>query len=167
MNSDIFLNLIYKHFNYCIDRGEFWNDLKHADIIPVCKKNNKCKKENYRPVSIFSNVFKIYEKLMYNQLYDYFDDILFPSQCGFQKGYSAQHCFLVMTEKFKEAIDRGNEFAALLTDLSTAFDCRNHSLLIAKLYNYGVPPLAINMIFSNLSNWTHPTKFNGCFSDRS
>ena len=72
-----------------------------------------------------------------------------------------------MTEKFKEAIDRGNEFAALLTDLSTAFDCRNHSLLIAKLYNYGVPPLAINMIFSNLSNWTHPTKFNGCFSDRS
>ena len=75
---------------------------------------------------------------MYNLLYDYFDNILFPSQCGFRKGYSAQHCLLVMIEKFKETIDRGNEFGALLTDLSKAFDCINHPLLIAKLYNYGV-----------------------------
>ena len=58
---------------------------------------------------------------MYNQLYDYFDNILFPSQSGFQKWYSAQHCVLVMIEKFREAIDRGNEFGALLTDISKAF----------------------------------------------
>ena len=56
----------------------------------------KSKKENYRPVSILSNLSKIYEKLMYSQLYEYFDNILFPSQCGFQKVYSAQHCLLVM-----------------------------------------------------------------------
>ena len=138
LNSDIFSNLIYKHFNCCIDKGEFPNDLKHADIVPIYKKNNKCEKENYRPVSILSNLSKIYEKLMYNQLYEYFDNILFPSQCGFRKGYSAQHCLLVMIEKFKEAIDRGNEFGALLTDLSKAFDCTNHPLLIAKLYSYSV-----------------------------
>ena len=48
----------------------------------------------------------------------------------------------------KEAIDRGNEFGALLTDLSEAFDRINHPLLIAKLYNYGVSLLSINMIFS-------------------
>ena len=38
-------NLIYKHFNYCIDKVEFSNDLKHVDIVPVYKKNNKCEKE--------------------------------------------------------------------------------------------------------------------------
>ena len=43
-NSDTFSNLIYKHFNYCIDKGEFPNDLKHADIVPVYKKNYKCEK---------------------------------------------------------------------------------------------------------------------------
>ena len=90
------------------------------------------RKEIYRPVSILSSLSKIYENLMYNQL----DNILFPSQRSFRKGYSVQHCLLVITEKFKEAIDRGNEFGALLTDLSKAVDCINHPLLIAKLYNY-------------------------------
>ena len=167
LNCDIFSNLTYKHFNCCIDKGEFPNDLKHTNIVPIYKKNKKCKKENYIPVSVLSNLSKIYEKLMYNQLYEYFDNILFPSQYGFRKGYSAQHCLLVMIEKFKEAIDRGYEFGALLTDLSKAFDCINHPLLIAKLYNYGVSPLSINLIFSYLNNRTHRTKINNYFSERS
>ena len=85
LNSDIFSNLIYKHFNYCIDKGEFPN-LKHVNIVPVYKKNNKSEKENYRPVSILSNLSKIYEKLMYNQLYYYFDNILFPVNVASEKG---------------------------------------------------------------------------------
>ena len=104
---------------------------------------------------------------MYNKLYDHFDNILFPSQCDFRKGYSAQDCLLVMIEKFKETIGRGNEFGGLVTDLSKAFDCVNHPLLIAKLYDYGVSPLSIYMIFSYLSNRTHRTKINECFSERS
>ena len=72
-----------------------------------------------------------------------------------------------MTVKFKEAIDRGNEFGALLIDLSKEFDCINHPLLNAKLNNYGVSPLPNNMIFSYLSNRTYRTKINECFSERS
>ena len=63
LNSDVFSNLIYKYFNRCIDKAEFSNRLKHA-IVPIYKKNGKCEKENYRPVSILSNLFKIYEKLL-------------------------------------------------------------------------------------------------------
>ena len=61
----------------------------------------------------------------------------------------------------------GYEFGALLSDLSKAFDCINHPLLIAKLYNYGVSPLSINMIFSYLKNRTYQTKINEYFSERS
>ena len=118
------------------------------------RKITNAKKENYRPVSILSNLSKTYEKLMYNPFYEYFDNILVPSQYSFRKGYSAQHCLLAMIEKFKEAIDRGNEFGARLTDLSKTFDSINHPLLIAKVYNYGVSPLSINMVFSYLSNRT-------------
>ena len=61
----------------------------------------------------------MYEKLLYNQLYSYVDNILSPNQSRFRKGDSAQQCFLVMIEKFKESIDKGVH----LTDLPKAFDC--------------------------------------------
>ena len=66
--------------------------------MPVHKKKDKSDKENYRPVSIFPNISKIYKKLIYNQLCEYFHDKLFPSHCGFRKGYSPQHSLLVLTE---------------------------------------------------------------------
>ena len=50
-------------------------------------------------------------------------DKLFPSQSKFSKRYSSQHSLIVMTEKFKESVDKGNAFGSLLTDLSKAFDC--------------------------------------------
>ena len=54
--------------------------MKYADIVPVYKKNNKCEKETYRPVTILSNLPKFYEKLMYNRLYDYFDNTVYYFQ---------------------------------------------------------------------------------------
>ena len=156
-----------ENFNSCIEKGEFPDVLKHADVVPVHKKKCKTEKTNYRPVSILPNFSKIYEKLMYKQLYQYFETILLPNQCGFRKGYSAQNCLLLMIEKFKEAIDNGNKFGALLTDLSKAFDCIDHSLLIAKLHFYGVSPLSLKLILSYLENRSHRTKINESFSDRS
>ena len=47
MNKDIFANFITDHFNYCIAHGEFPDELKHADVIPVHKKNEVCSKTNY------------------------------------------------------------------------------------------------------------------------
>ena len=72
-----------------------------------------------------------------------------------------------MLEKFKEAIDRGNQFGALLTDLSKAFDCIDHKLLIAKLSEYAVSSSALNAISSYLKYRTQGTKINDCFSTRS
>ena len=74
------------------------------------------------------------------------------NQCGFRKGFNSLYCLLVMLEKFKEATDRGNQFGALLTDLSKAFDCIDHKLLIAKLYEYSVSSSALNIISSYLKN---------------
>ena len=53
---------------------------------------------------------------------------LSPYLCGFRKGYSTQHCLIIMLEG-----DKRNIAGALLTDLSKAFDSVNHGLLIAKL----------------------------------
>ena len=117
---------VAKNFNNCVDKGVFSDEVKHVDVTPIHKKKGKSDKTNYKPVSILPNISKIYEKLICNQLFDYFDDILSPSQCSFRKGYSTQHCLLVILEKFKESVDKGNEFGALFTDLSKAFDCIEH-----------------------------------------
>ena len=105
-------------------------------------------------------------KLLYNQLYTYFDNILSPNQFGFRKGHSAQQWLLVMIEKFKESTDEGHKFGALLTDLSKAFDCIDHKLLIAKLYSYGISLSSVNLLSSYLSNRTQRIKINDCFSLR-
>ena len=118
-------------------------------------------------LSVLTNISKIYEKLLYHQLSKYFDSLLATNQCGFRKGFSSQYCLLVMLEKFKEAIDRGNQFGALLTDLSKAFDYIDHKLLITKLYEYGVSSSALNVISSYLKRRTQRTKINDCFSARS
>ena len=61
------------------------------------------------------------------------DQFLSKYKCGFRKGFNAQHCLLAMLEKWKKAVDTKKGFGALLTNLSKAFDCLPHDLIIAKL----------------------------------
>ena len=59
MNADIFANCVCLHFNYCIDIGEFPQEFKNADIIPVYKREEKSGKTNYRCVSILPNLYNL------------------------------------------------------------------------------------------------------------
>ena len=122
------------------------------------------KKVYYRPVSILSNISKIHERLLFKQISEYFEPILSKFQCGFRKGYSAQHCLLAMLEKWKSAVDNKRNFGALLTDLSKAFDCLPHDLLLAKLNAYGFSLPALRLVQSYLSNRKQRTKINSEFS---
>ena len=76
----------------------------------------------------------------------------------------AQHCLLSMLEKWKFAIDNGKMFGVLLTDLSKAFDCLSHDLLIAKLNAYGFSIAALRLVQNYLSNRKQRTKINSGFT---
>ena len=136
-NSYIFGDFIFENFNNSVFYSIFPSPMKNAIITPVCKKGTKTSKDNYRPVSILSNISKFYERLMFKQISGYFEHSLSKFQCGFRKGFSAQHCLLSMLEKWKTAIDNKKTFGALLTDLSKAFDCLSDDLLLTKLNAYG------------------------------
>ena len=137
-SSDIFGNYICDFVDECVDKGVFPSNLKNANITPDFKKGFRGSKDNYRPVSILRIISKIFEKLLSKQIIIYMDKFLSKYQCGFRKGYNAQLCLLAMIEKWKKAVDNGNVFGALLTDLSKAFHCLPHDLIIAKLNSYGL-----------------------------
>ena len=82
----------------------------------------------------------------------FFDNIFWNQQLGFRKGYSTQHCLLVMLETWKRPVDKGKVFGALLADLSKAFDCLNHELLTARLNACGFSLPALRLFNDYLSN---------------
>ena len=135
--SDIFATIIVEDFNKCMHNGAFPKSLKISEVIPVYKKDEPYDKSNNRPISILSNLSKIYERYMHGEINVYFDDILSKFQCGFRKGYIPQHCLLYMTEKTRKIRESKEVFVAVLTDLSKAFECSSHELLLAKLHTYG------------------------------
>ena len=130
------------------------------------KKINKTDKENYLPISILPNLSKVYERLMYNQIYPYFDTLFSKFQCGFRKGFNAPPCLLAMIEKWRKTLDKGGETGAVLTDLSKAFDCIDHNLFIAKLDAYGFEKQSIEFLHSYLTKRKQRTKVDSAHSSR-
>ena len=69
-----------------MEQSLFPDDSKLADVTPAYKKKSKASKDNYRPVSILSNISMVYERGIYDQIQSYFDKILSKYQCEFCKG---------------------------------------------------------------------------------
>ena len=108
-------------------------------------------KKNYRPMTVLASVSKIYERVLESQIKYHALSFLAPLLCGFREGYGTQHALLRLMETCKKTLDKGGFAGALLTNLSKAFDCLNHKLLIAKLGVYGFSPSALRLIHSYLS----------------
>ena len=74
-NADVLSSFLKDDINLSFDKGKFPGNLKNADITPIFKKVDRNSKSNYRPVSILPTLSKIYEKLLYQQMYEYFENI--------------------------------------------------------------------------------------------
>ena len=163
-NLDIFADFLCTNINSSFKSSSFPSCLKMADVTPLHKKGKKDLKEKCRPVSILPVFSKVFERSMFAQMSSFFDNFLSKQQCGFRKGYSTQQCLLVLLEKWKRAVDSGQMFGALLTDLSKAFVCLDHELLIAKLNAHGFSLPALKLVRDYLSNRKQRTKVNRAYS---
>ena len=121
---------------------------KQAEICPIFKKGDVMNVCNYRPVSILPIVAKIYEKEMVRQLENYFENLLSPYISGFRKTHSCETVLIRMVEHIKKSLDHGKIVCAVLMDLSKAFDCISHKILIAKFRSYGLSMSACHLLTS-------------------
>ncbi len=151
-------------FNTSIDESLFPLNLKYANISPIYKKGDNTKKENYRPISILPSISKIFERLMFQQITSYVSNLLSPYLCGFRKGYNAQHALLRLKNMLNKSLDKKEKVGLLMMDLSKAFDCIPHNLLIAKLYAYGFDKHSLRLIHSYLKGRQQRVKINSEYS---
>ena len=85
-------------------------------------------------------------------------------QFGFRNGHIAQHCLLILTEKCRKVLDKQDFTGRLLTDLSKAFDCFNHELIITKLHAYGFNIKSFELIHSYLYDQIQRVKISSSLS---
>lgn len=136
--------------NCSFSAGEFPQALKIAKVIPIYKKGKRDDLTNYRPISILPYFSKYFEKLMYNRLYEYIvkNNILFPTQHGFQSGHSPYMSLLNMQDKIANAVENNEYSLGVFFDLAKAFDTVNHNILLRKLENYGIRNTQLNWFSS-------------------
>ena len=161
---DIISNYLSEYYNKAKQEHKYPTSLKMADVIPIHKKNEKTLAENYRPVSLIPVVSKLFERNMYTEIINFIENSLSPFLFGFRKGHSTEQCLVVMLEAWKKALDDKEYAGAILTDLSKAFDCLNHDLLLAKLDAYGFSKEALKFISSYLKDRKQRTKVGSAFS---
>ena len=127
--------------------------MKYADVSPCFKKEDNLFKGNYRPVIVLTVISKLYETILNNQMVNHFRDLFNILSSAFRKHYNCQSLLLKFIEDIKSALDKGHKAGAVFMDLSKAFDCLSHALLIAKLNAYGLSTAACELMSSKLSKF--------------
>ena len=163
-NADICCPILMNLINDTFKKNEFPDELKVADVTPVFKKDDSTNVKNYRPISVLPANSKIFERIMHDQISRFMHDHLSPILCGYRKGFNTQHALITLLEKWRASLDKNGFAGAILMDLSKAFDCLNHDLMIAKLYAYGFSKDSVTLIRNYLKNRWQRTKINTTFS---
>ena len=150
----VIVNPLTLIINQSLCTGIFPDNLKIAKVLPLYKKGNCHAFDNYRPISLLPAVSKVFEKVAYKQLYDYFvaNNLIYDSQYGFRQLHSTELASLELSDRLTQNLDNGDIPIAVYLDLSKAFDTLNHDILLDKLQYYGVDGSALSWFRNYLTN---------------
>ena len=134
-HSILFQIRCYQLLIYPCPLGIFPDRLKISKIIPIFKSDNASLVQNYRPISILPAISKIFERAVYNRIFQFLvdNDLLYKHQYGFRPGHSTSHALTNFVTKAASAIDCHKYLAGIFLDLSKAFDTLDHAILLSKL----------------------------------
>lgn len=132
--------IITNLFNNSISEGVFPSILKVARVIPIFKSGSRNSVKNYRPISTLPVLSKIFEKLMFVRINNFFNvnNVICKHQFGFRKGYSTADALLEFLDSVYLTLDQSRYLVSVFLDLSKAFDTVNHQLLLRKLHHVGI-----------------------------
>ena len=154
-------------FNKSIMTSIFPDDWKVARVRPIHKGEAKDDANNYRPISVLSAIFKIFERIIHDQLYYYLNEnnLLSENQSGFRPYHSTTTALLDATINWLNSMDQGKLNVVVFLDLAKAFDTVNHNILINKLNAYGIKSTSLTWFQSYLCKRMQKCCVNGFLSN--
>ena len=154
-------------FHVCLTEGVFPALWKMANVHPVFKAGDSRLLTNYRPISVLPILAKVFETIVYQQVYSYFlsNNLLNPAQSGFRPGHSTQDVLLKVTEDWKFSLDIDDLIGVVFINLCKVFNSIDHSLLLIKLSAYGFDDDSLRWFQSYLSDRQQQVVLDHVYSD--
>ena len=156
--------------NQSLRTGIFPDALKIAKVKPLYKKGDNFCLNNYRPISLLPTISKIFERVMFTQLYSYLNanNLLSEQQYGFRSQHSTELACVKLVDYITTEMDNIKKIkspTAIFLDLSKAFDTLNFNILLNKLQYYGIHGISLSLIRSYLTNRFQYVQFENSESD--
>ena len=167
MSANIIKKSITDILNIAINTNTFPDLMKIGKISPIYKHpkdGSRLDKKCYRPVSVLTTFSKIFERFILNSILEYTNTILSDHISAYRKGYSCQNVLLKLTDDWRHHLDNNEIVGAVLMDLSKAFDCLPHELLVAKLSAYGFDKSTLKFLYSYLKGRKQGVSIKGKLS---
>jgi hypothetical protein len=132
--------ILHIFFQASINQGILPTDWKTANVVPIFKKGDKSKAENYRPVSLTSVVCKRLEHIICSSIMEHLDrhKFLHDAQDGFRKRRSCESQFILTIQDLAKNIDNRGQTDLILLDFHKAFDKVPYKRLLYKIKYYGI-----------------------------
>ena len=160
-------SILVKYFNLSLASGHYPDAWKTSHIRPKFKSGSRLDPSNYRPINITSILSRILEKIVKEQMSNYFLSlhVISPAQHGFLSNRSCSTCQVDFLNHIISLRDEDYNVAVLYFDFSKAFDTVSHPRLLQKLKNLGITDSLILWISSFLSNRKQIIEVNSVLSD--
>ena len=153
--------------NQMLTTGIFPDAFKLLKVIPLFKKGDSSLLVNYRPISLLPTISKVFERVIHDQMYEYFNqfNLLAEQQYGFRKQHSTEYAAIKLIDHVSKEMEAGKTPTSVYIDLSKAFDTLTFEVLLYKLKYYGVTDTAFDLLKSYLTNRKQYVVFDGCQSE--
>ena len=162
----VLVTILTKLFNLSLTSGIFPSTWKMANVCPIYKKAEEFFTQNYRPISLLSTIAKVFERVVFKHLFNFFRANFKISlwQSGFLPGHSTITQLIELYDEFCKAVENGKEIRVVFLDISKAFDRVWHAGLLQKLKGCGIRGRLLQWLHSYLKDRQQRVVINGVFS---